>query len=712
MKRWWILVVFAAAGACSSVRPVATPHPGTAPTPSISPSPVPVAPVAPPVASPVPPPAPVAPLPAPASDTALPRVRVLLARTSRPFVFPQPGRPYRVSWGAEKTWAWGPLTVTVAAQPVWQVGAWKDPASAAGAVAVLQEKLGDAVRIQRTVGKDHLVRVTVRWTTPSPSGIKAKLAGLGFQDAFKTGSAGPVQLRDIAGNEIEAARMRIEPSGAWPTAAGSKSYRGWFDLRVSHGALLVINELNIEAYLRGVVPAEMGPSAFPQLAALEAQAVAARTYTVAHVGAHDDEGYDLCATPSCQVYGGTGVEHPLTDRAVEETAGLIAVYDGQPIDAMYTSTCGGHTEDAAALFPARAAPYLTGVACAWERPLALSGVGAPRGWMPRRRFDAELARRALGLKADASPERLVRAVAAACGGPASHARPANPEELARSLLRAAGLAAAGTVLGGGGTSVDQLLHLADLFRITLDPPPAAAWQKGWAGAAALAVLRVQGIVQRERGEAVPRPDGVGIFPRRADHAEQLPQELPLYERWDDVVRRVDHAAFLPGVTLERWTKGKDVLALVVVRSGGGAQADRRSSWRSWTRVVPWSALAKRLGLPHLARLEVTKRSASGRVIGLEAFDRSGRRKTWSGFAVRQALGLPETFFTFHKIAQPDGTAAVRFLGRGWGHGVGLCQNGAYGLARAGMTFDQILATYYPGTALAAWEPEKDAAATR
>ena len=649
------------------------------------------------------------PVPAPTSDTAPPLIRVLLARTSKPFVFPQPGRPYRVRWNGEKTWVWGPLTIRPVKRPVWQVGAWKDPAGATSAVALLRAKLGDVVEIGRSTGKDHLQRVTVTWADPAPAGIKGKLRSLGFADAFQTGVDGAVQIRDMAGNQVEAARIFLEPADDWPVAAGSKRYRGWFRLRFSNGKLLVINELNIEAYLEGVVPAEMGPSAFPQLAALKAQAVAARTYAVAHVGDHEDEGYDLCATPACQVYGGVGVEHPLTGRAVRETAGLIAVFDGKPIDAMYTSTCGGHTEDAAALFPKRAAPYLKGVACAWERPLTLMGTGKPGGWMPRRRFDAELVHRALGVPRDATLRHLIRAVAKACGGAVSGPGSKTPDAFAGQLLRAAGLETAGVVLGGGGSKTDQLLHLADLEGIVLDPPPQTGWKTEWARAAALAVLQIQGIVSRDRGEAVPRPGGAGIFPRKANASEPLPPKLPLYERWDDTVRRVARATVLPGITLERWLRGKEVLALVVVRSGGGAEADRRSAWRSWTREVAWKTLAARLGMPHLARIEVTKRSATGRVTGLAAFDRSGHRKTWSGFAVRQALGLPETLFTFHMIRKPGGTVAVRFLGRGWGHGVGLCQNGAYGLARAGMTFDRILATYYPGTTLAVWGPEKKAA---
>ena len=64
-------------------------------------------------------------------------------------------------------------------------------------------------------------------------------------------------------------------------------------------------------------------------------------------------------------------------------------------------------------------------------------------------------------------------------------------------------------------------------------------------------------------------------------------------------------------------------------------------------------------------------------------------------AFRRALDLPDTLF----VAMRSGSTsqpAVRFLGRGWGHGVGLCQNGAYGLARGGATYQEILKTYYTG----------------
>jgi stage II sporulation protein D len=63
--------------------------------------------------------------------------------------------------------------------------------------------------------------------------------------------------------------------------------------------------------------------------------------------------------------------------------------------------------------------------------------------------------------------------------------------------------------------------------------------------------------------------------------------------------------------------------------------------------------------------------------------------------VRRALDLPDTLFVV--IENRSGAErSWRFLGRGWGHGVGMCQNGAYGLALAGLTYREILATYYNG----------------
>ncbi len=270
-----------------------------------------------------------------------------------------------------------------------------------------------------------------------------------------------------------------------------------------------------------------------------------------------------------------------------------------------------------------------------------------------------------------------------------------------ALLRAGGLdesTALVTKSGAGG-----LADLAGLFEIPLEVPTGNDVQaRGWHLRAGLAVLQLQGLVVQDSGEAVPRPDGVGIFPRSADHGESLPDPVPLYWRWESAHGSSQAIRVLPGTTLERYRRDGDLLALVVVQSGGGGEADRRSAWRSWARERSWNDIARRIGIPDLDRLEVTRRGPSGRVVGLAAVGRSGTRKDLQGFPIRRALDLPENLFSFHAMTSADGRKFVRFLGRGWGHGGGLCQNGAYGLARAGMTYDQILKHYYSGIEIVQW----------
>ena len=108
----------------------------------------------------------------------------------------------------------------------------------------------------------------------------------------------------------------------------------------------------MEDYLKGVVPAEMGPRIFDEVEALKAQAIAARTYAVRNLGQFGVEGYDICPGPACQAYSGFSGEEALSTRAVNESTGLVITFDGKPIDALYTATCGGETSDVATMFPA------------------------------------------------------------------------------------------------------------------------------------------------------------------------------------------------------------------------------------------------------------------------------------------------------------------------------------------------------------------------
>lgn len=137
-----------------------------------------------------------------------------------------------------------------------------------------------------------------------------------------------------------------------------KSYRDYINFKIIGNQLIVINYINLDNYLYGVVPREM-PASFP-MDALKAQAIAARTYALRSLNKHISEGYNLCDTTHCQVYGGLDGEHINTNNAVDETTGMIITYNGNIIDAVYHSNSGGYTEDAVEAW-GNSFPYLVAV---------------------------------------------------------------------------------------------------------------------------------------------------------------------------------------------------------------------------------------------------------------------------------------------------------------------------------------------------------------
>lgn len=126
--------------------------------------------------------------------------------------------------------------------------------------------------------------------------------------------------------------------------AGAEGYRGGFCFfPVDSTKMNLINFVNLEDYVRGVVHSEIGQSS--PLEAIKAQAVCARSYAVCNLNRHKDAGYDICATTHCQVYKGYRNEFPSTNKACEETEGLIIYYQGNPVPAYYSKNDGGHTDN-------------------------------------------------------------------------------------------------------------------------------------------------------------------------------------------------------------------------------------------------------------------------------------------------------------------------------------------------------------------------------
>jgi stage II sporulation protein D len=140
-------------------------------------------------------------------------------------------------------------------------------------------------------------------------------------------------------------------------SVNGRRYRGQLSIVLADSGLRVVNRLDVEAYLRGVVPRELGVRGASDRAALEAQSVAARSYAVTRLG-NPSRAFDVTATTSDQVYGGVDAENTLADAAVAATAGLVLTYEGRVVSAPYHSTCGGTTAAPDEIWQSRNEPYL------------------------------------------------------------------------------------------------------------------------------------------------------------------------------------------------------------------------------------------------------------------------------------------------------------------------------------------------------------------
>ncbi len=146
-------------------------------------------------------------------------------------------------------------------------------------------------------------------------------------------------------------------------------YRGniEIDFDKEHKKLNVINIIGIEEYLYGVLKKEISPR-WPA-EALKTQAIAARTFAIFNMNKYIDEGYNICASTNSQAYGGVNHEDPLTNKAVDETRGVIMTYKGKPINAVYHSDSGGYTEDSENVWGSFL-PYLRSVESKFEEKVS------------------------------------------------------------------------------------------------------------------------------------------------------------------------------------------------------------------------------------------------------------------------------------------------------------------------------------------------------
>ncbi len=139
--------------------------------------------------------------------------------------------------------------------------------------------------------------------------------------------------------------------------------------------------------------------------------------------------------------------------------------------------------------------------------------------------------------------------------------------------------------------------------------------------------------------------------------------------------------------------------LEVQPNSNGAASDRFSVYSRWqVRLSPAEVKARladiRINVGDIVDLQATKYGYSRRLAELKIVGTQGERML-AGLRIRSALGLRESLFIIlREYDEYNHISAFRFLGRGWGHGVGMCQVGAYGLALEGLNYQEILKTYY------------------
>jgi stage II sporulation protein D len=532
-----------------------------------------------------------------------------------------------------------------------------------------------------------------------------------------------------------------------PVRVDGKAYRGKIEVFVnSRGTLTVVNVVSLEDYMLGVVPNELS---LPAIEAQKAQAVAARTYAVANINQFGSQGFDLLPTTRSQVYKGYSSESKMGTQAVMETRGLLATYKGKPINAMYTSTCGGRTENSENIFDFNE-PYLRGVECSLEGRKHFEPFLIKTSRLPAKLRDEqnlELVRLMslfavnnfqLGTQQmtddwfeDAPTQSefvsWVNQLAARFGKglPANISRDsAKPAEFAKILA---------AIIYGEGYA-ETLLSEADInYQLAFDdaaevPPDKRAsmaillrdgWfsiypdmtikpNKAFSRAKMLRIIN-QFYTQKkwlpalQTGVAQASENGKLII-RAGKTNRQLPvrPDVFLFRQFGDNFYPVKETALIGGETVNFQTNHLGEVAYLEVKPAtGAATADRMSSFSFWNVTLTPAALQSRLsryvrGLGALYDVRVVNYGFSRRATELDIVASNGRFSLKGG-KIRSALRLNEQLFVLNKRYDANGRAtSYSFTGRAWGHGVGMCQYGAYGMAKMGLKYDEILKHYYTG----------------
>lgn len=467
--------------------------------------------------------------------------------------------------------------------------------------------------------------------------------GLAFEvEACRLSSAEGLELADADGQHIaglpDAVTAVIASSGG--VAVGGRTYTQpslmvrprngaialngrWYRgqmvlLRSAGGRLNVVNYVDLESYIQGVLAGEV-PSSWPE-ECLKAQAVAARSYVLHQVELYGGRDWDVVATDRDQVYEGMAGEIPSIVRAVQATRREVIAYNGKVVKAYFHSACGGHTEAASVAF-GEDAPYMQGVTdpyCerspyqAWTREYTMQHL---------RRAISQGSRSTLGKVLEV---RLGKRAASGRAEEIVVVREGGDEKLA-------------------GTELRRLLGYRDLRSTFFDIKVKKS------------VLVTVSTTQTQQVAA------------------NDPAPPPASEEPEFGLEQIE--------TVNLALKPEEAFHVI---SGSGALDKARAGYAyAATSEGVLRTFAMR---PGLEAVGLAHRLVAPRPVVLPAATRTNPEPR------------PRTV-TVTRLVQRQVPLLLSFQGRGWGHGVGMCQWGARGMAAHGMGYREILSWYYPTTRL-------------
>ena len=534
-----------------------------------------------------------------------------------------------------------------------------------------------------------------------------------------------------------------------PVKLNGKAYRGKIEVFVNaRGSLTVVNVVPLEEYLLGVVPAELG---LPHIEAQKAQAIAARTYAVANINGYGAQGFDMVPTVWSQVYKGVSIETKMGTQAVRETAGKIATYNGKPIMAYFTSTCGGRTENSENIFD-HAEPYLRGVECSLDGHKHFDPFLIKTSRQPAKlRDDANLELvRLISLYAvngfslttaqmtdewfEETPSQgemsnWLNQLAVKFGRtfPNVNKDTAKPIELAQILsgfIYTSG--AADTLLSDSDVSYhlsfddaaeipkDRRADIAMLLRdgyFTLHADLTMKPNRPFSRAKMLRLIR-QIYAKKgwtptlQSGTTKATVDGKLILKNgKSERQLSLRPDVFLFRQFGNEFYPVREATLVGGENVKYQLDSTGAVNYLEIEpTDMPTSAENMSPFSNWNVTLGAGAVQSRLsryvrGIGTLYDVKVKRVGYSRRPIEIEILGSNGV-KTLKGGKIRSALRLKEQLFVINKRYSGNTVSSYTFTGRGWGHGVGMCQYGAYGLAKMGVKYDAIIKHYYTGVDVA------------